>query len=57
MKKVLFSRNSDNWATPDVIYDYYINKNYFDPCPLNSNFDGLEIDWKEKTLLIHLIAK
>ena len=48
MDKVLFSRNSDNWATPKVMYDFFIRKNYFDPCPLNSGFDGLEIEWQEK---------
>ncbi len=48
MNQVLFSKKSDNWATPKVIYDFYINQGYFDPCPLNSDFDGLKIDWKEK---------
>ena len=51
MDKVLFSRNSDNWATPKVMYDFYIRNNYFDPCPLNSNFDGLNIEWKEKNFV------
>ena len=48
MDKVLFSRNSDNWATPKIMYNFYIRNNYFDPCPLNSSFDGLEIEWQEK---------
>lgn len=51
MDKVLFSRKSDNWATPKVMYDFYVKNNYFDPCPLNSNFDGLEIIWKEKNFV------
>lgn len=51
ISKILFSKQSDNWSTPKVIYDYYINQNYFDPCPLNSEFDGLEIEWKEKNFV------
>lgn len=46
--KVLFSSKSDNWATPKVMYDFYINQGYFDPCPLNSEIDALKIEWKEK---------
>lgn len=51
MDKVLFSKKSDNWATPKVIYDRYIVKDYFDPCPLNSNFDGLKIEWEAKNFV------
>ena len=45
MNKVLFSRKSDNWATPNEIYNHYMSKGYFDPCPLNNDFDGLKIEW------------
>lgn len=51
MNKVLLSKNSDNWATPKYIYDHYIDSGFFDPCPLNSNFDGLKIDWKDKNFI------
>lgn len=51
MNNILFSRKSDNWKTPKVIYDYYMKYNYFDPCPYNSNFDGLQIDWKERNFV------
>lgn len=51
MDKVLFSKNSDNWATPKVMYDFYTMNDYFDPCPLNSQFDGLTIEWKEKNFV------
>lgn len=51
MNQILFSRNSDNWATPENMYKRYVNElDYFDPCPLNSKFDGLQIEWKQKKL-------
>jgi DNA N-6-adenine-methyltransferase (Dam). len=51
MNTILFSKNSDNWRTPENLYKKYIEDDYFDPCPLNSNFDGLKIDWKEKNFV------
>lgn len=48
MNKILFSKQSDNWSTPDKLYKSYLLNNYFDPCPLNSKFDGLKIEWKQK---------
>lgn len=51
MKEILFSRKSDNWKTPSMIYEYYWRCNCFDPCPFNSTFDGLEIEWKEKNFV------
>ena len=39
--------NSNNWETPEYIYDE-LNKEFnfdYDPCPLNSNFDGLKTEW------------
>ena len=51
MNRILFSRSSDNWSTPNVIYNYYIKNNYFDPCPLNSSFNGLNIEWQEKNFV------
>ena len=41
--------NGDNYATPSWLMDLF--KGWFDPCPLNDNpdFDGLSIEWKEKT--------
>jgi len=39
--------NNNNWETPSYIYDpLHEEFNFdFDPCPLNSNFDGLSIEW------------
>ena len=40
--------NHDNWATPKKLYNE-LNKEFnfdFDPCPLNSSFDGLTLkEW------------
>lgn len=39
----------NDWETPQLIYDYiekeFFDTVYFDPCPLNADFDGLGIDW------------
>ena len=51
MDKILYSRKSDNWKTPKNIYDQFINDGFFDPCPLNSNFNGLEIEWKDRNFV------
>jgi len=41
----------DNWGTPKSIMKMF--EDWFDPCPLNENptFDGLAIDWKDKTFV------
>lgn len=51
MNNILFSKKSDDWQTPKYIYNEYISKGYFDPCPFHSNFDGLYIEWKEKNFV------
>ena len=45
MNNVLFSRRSDNWKTPRKLYEFYMKRHYYDPCPYKSNFDGLKISW------------
>lgn len=45
--------HKDDWATPKELYDL-LDKEFnfdFDPCPLNPNFDGLEIRWGEKNFV------
>ena len=49
--KVWYSRESDNWATPSALYAKMMKLNYFDPCPLFSKVDGLEIEWKQKNFV------
>lgn len=51
MNNILFSKKSDNWRTPKIRYEAYMTNNYFDPCPYESNFDGLNIEWKEKNFV------
>ena len=37
----------DNWGTPQIVLNLIEMEfgKFFDPCPLNSKFDGLSIDW------------
>ena len=45
--------NNDNWATPKWLYDE-LNAEFnfdFDPCPLNSTFNGLEIKWGKSNFI------
>ena len=45
--------HSNDWATPKEFYDK-LNDEFnfnFDPCPLQSKFDGLEIEWKERNFI------
>ena len=49
--------HSDNWATPKDFYDK-LNKEFefdFDPCPLYSNFDGLDSNfiWRGQSIFIN----
>jgi phage N-6-adenine-methyltransferase len=45
--KVHFSSATDIWSTPKEVYQI-LDAEFgfdFDPCPLNPQFDGLEIEW------------
>ena len=45
--------NKDDWATPKDFY-YKLNSEFnfnFDPCPLHSTFNGLEIEWGERNFV------
>lgn len=45
--------HSDNWATPKELYNK-LNAEFnfdFDPCPLNSIFDGLNCDWGKSNFI------
>jgi len=51
--KTLFSRKSDNWATPKEFYKKLDQEFNFtlDPCPLSPIFDGLKIDWSGRVFV------
>jgi len=44
---------SIHWSTPPELLKAIRDEfgNYFDPCPLNAQFNGLEIDWKETNFI------
>ena len=46
-------KHSDNWQTPQDLYNKLNNEfNFdFDPCPLHSSFNGLLIDWKQSNFI------
>lgn len=46
-------KHSDNWATPADLYNALdvIYKFDFDPCPLNSETDGLSVEWGERNFV------
>jgi site-specific DNA-methyltransferase (adenine-specific) len=55
MNRVLFKSQSDNWKTPQAVYDG-LNAEFcfdFDPCPLNPSpdVDGLTIEWGQSNFV------
>ena len=43
--KACLTSNKQDWKTPKNIYDHYMEHDFFDPCPNNPKFNGLEIEW------------
>lgn len=46
----------DDWCTPAYILKYIKQKyfngyDFFDPCPINPDFDGLKIPWKQRNYI------
>ncbi len=41
--------HKDDWETPEYILEPLREEfgEMFDPCPINADFDGLSIDWKD----------
>lgn len=42
-----------NWKTPNMVFQS-LNAEFnfnFDPCPLNSDFNGLGVEWKERNFV------
>ncbi len=46
-KTSLDKKSKDNYPTPVWLMELF--SDWFDPCPLNSKFDGLKVKWKFKT--------
>lgn len=42
---------TDDWKTPQGLYDKFMRAGYYDPCPFKASFDGLSIEWKEKNFI------
>lgn len=49
--EVFLSKKTDDWKTPSYIYEQVKEKGYFDPCPFQSEIDGLIIEWKSKNFV------
>ena len=49
--EVFLSKKTDDWKTPSFIYEQVIQKGYYDPCPFQSQIDGLAMDWQEKNFV------
>ena len=49
--KGCYSHKSDIWETPKEIYNFYMSRVFFDPCPINPTFDGLNIEWKDRNFV------
>lgn len=47
--KACLTSKSDEWSTPSYLYKTFLDRGFFDPCPRNHKFDGLSIDWQNKT--------
>lgn len=48
--------HKDDWETPEwllreLLCNEFKGRNYFDPCPINANFDGLNIDWDKHNFI------
>lgn len=51
--KGCFSHKTDDWATPKKLYDYFMSRDYIDPCPLYSKEDNLNKVYKYSKLFIN----
>ena len=48
-QETLFSKKTNDWATPKDLYDQYMSMGAFDPCPLKPITDGLAMEWEALT--------
>ena len=50
---VFYSKKSDDWKTPSILYNAFMDSGFIDPCPYQSEIDGLNIDYENKKLFIN----
>ena len=51
--KGLFSRETDDWKTPEKLYKAFIDKGFIDPCPYKATENGLIKQYENKKLFIN----
>lgn len=49
--EVFYSKRTDDWRTPSYLYWKLMKLGYYDPCPYQATFNGLEIEWKQKNFV------
>lgn len=48
------SHKTDNWSTPKFIYDFFIERGAFDPCPLDDNgFGATFVEWHGDLIFVN----
>ena len=47
------THKSDEWATPMLLYEAFINKGYIDPCPLGCQKNALETTYENTRLFVN----
>lgn len=51
--KGVFLHETDHWATPKKLYNWFMDAGYVDPCPLHSKEDNLNKIYKGKKIFIN----
>lgn len=50
---VMFSKKSDHWRTPKELYERFMDGGYVDPCPFESEYDNLDVDFGNVKMFIN----
>lgn len=51
--KGIFSHKSDDWATPEFIYSWFMRKGFYDPCPYRCKDDAFHAEWPSRIVFIN----
>lgn len=51
--KACLSHESDEWATPSLLYEAFKRNGYIDPCPLGCQIDALQTTYENKHLFVN----